>query len=111
MSEELKPCPFCGSEADIAKGTYDVRPYWAYCMNGHGNGYHGDTPDEVAREWNRRTVDVDELREVVKELECCYVADDWSNSSKDIEAVKELCDNVNEFMADTANRISKAAGL
>lgn len=51
MSEELKPCPFCGGEAQTGKsysGFYSVE-----CMNcGMQSGYY-DTESEAITAWNR----------------------------------------------------------
>lgn len=55
MSEEIKPCPFCGEKAVINEGTYEVGRYWVCCRNGHGNGVRRDSIEEVVEEWNRRT--------------------------------------------------------
>lgn len=57
--EELKPCPFCGGEADVideGKGTEPER-YWAYCGNVNcfveGTSAYA-TEREAIEAWNTR---------------------------------------------------------
>ena len=66
MPNELKPCPFCGGEAEIKEGwTYGDPPhYYLMCKEcgvrgGTTNLYlDGNTAEECieicARKWNRR---------------------------------------------------------
>ena len=64
--KELKPCPFCGGEAEIVKQV-DTPFYGVGCKDGwcigagtkHENyiGY-----DKAAKAWNTRTVKVDVTR-------------------------------------------------
>lgn len=58
---DLKPCPFCGKDAQIApdeigSGGQHVPPYHAGCFRGAGCGvaFTADDPDEAIAEWNRR---------------------------------------------------------
>ncbi len=59
----LKPCPFCGKDAQIApdeigSGGQHVPPYHAGCLRGAGCGiaFTADDPDEAIAEWNRRAL-------------------------------------------------------
>lgn len=57
MSEiKLKPCPFCGGEAEIQYGACDYNVYQAVCKGQNCNAMNGwsDTPEEAAEAWNRR---------------------------------------------------------
>lgn len=97
MSEEIKPCPFCGEKAVINEGTYEVGRYWVCCRNGHGNGVRCDSIEEVVEEWNRRTgggavvaqvsLDEDKLRQLVDEA-MKNVAAEYAQPAKD--ALKAL---------------------
>lgn len=97
MSEELKPCPFCGASAEMNKGTYDFKPYWVCCENGHGLGKRGNSPEEAAEAWNRRadkvkvvaqvSLDEDKLRQLVDEA-MKNVAAEYAQPVK--EALKAL---------------------
>ena len=61
MSEEikLKPCPFCGSEAELLEDAYGSRRFWfvachaVSCKIGP-HTHRCDTPQEAAELWNRR---------------------------------------------------------
>lgn len=56
MSEELKPCPFCGGEA-IVKGSDKMLIWWVDCKTSQCHA--SDNADTLSREaaiaaWNRR---------------------------------------------------------
>ena len=55
---ELKPCPFCGGEAEIIRQPgYGDKPYAASCGTGGCMAviFPFATPEEAAKKWNRRT--------------------------------------------------------
>lgn len=97
MSEELKPCPFCGGEAKIYSGPhYDGGhvTYWAVvkCESCEASGMKIDEYEPVSRveewaseAWNRRAekCNRDELLDIADELEsfsereyCAYGIDE-----------------------------------
>ena len=60
---ELKPCPFCGGEANITKGerwldetcTPSKPYYYARCQNCYTTGYkYHPTEKEAIEAWNTR---------------------------------------------------------
>lgn len=58
MSEELKPCPFCGSK-EVYRGTFALGPNmpWNFnikCMDCFAEGPICDTEQEAISAWNRR---------------------------------------------------------
>lgn len=61
MSEELKPCPFCGSYDVVVDEAYASG--YARCCGCGAEGRMCDSYGEAVSAWNRRTVDVDELLE------------------------------------------------
>ena len=48
--EELKPCPFCGGEAE----DFGVDVFWVTCKNCHIGTESFDTLQEAIEAWNRR---------------------------------------------------------
>ena len=64
MNEELKPCPFCGGEADImyknspydCRGTiyFDVRCTNNSCYLREGAGYLSLDKSDIIERWNVR---------------------------------------------------------
>lgn len=68
MDIKLKPCPFCGGEAEYHG---ECNMVWVRCTNCHAERiYKFDEPEEAAEDWNRRTqpegraLAVDELRQM-----------------------------------------------
>ncbi|WP_277202297.1 Lar family restriction alleviation protein [Victivallis vadensis] len=87
MSEELKPCPFCGADPDISVQEDDTEDtyYVVACTN--CNMAHSSSDDEnvAIRNWNDRPIEDaqaariaeleaerDRLREVVEKLVWLY---------------------------------------
>lgn len=73
MREELKPCPFCGTQAtyeDEADGTN--RPHYIGCADSHcqmGTGRYFETKHAALIAWNMRPSNLVTLpREVVEEV-------------------------------------------
>jgi Lar family restriction alleviation protein len=57
MSEELKPCPFCGSDAVMGKiGGFD-QFYYVDCTDCETGTGGVDSETEAADQWNRRAPD------------------------------------------------------
>lgn len=55
MTEELKPCPFCGASAQVAEMPRGFRNYFALeCAMCSGEGPPGKTSAEAIAAWNRR---------------------------------------------------------
>lgn len=60
MSEELKPCPFCGDDAEIMiKDGSHAKAYDIKCMNdccylAYGAYWFFDTKEEAIQAWNKR---------------------------------------------------------
>ena len=53
---ELKPCPFCGGTARMAKRGEKVLP-WVYCSDCLAETRDYDSVEEAAEAWNRRVGD------------------------------------------------------
>ena len=58
VKDEIRPCPFCKSEA---VGYYgDTTPfltrgrYWIYCMRCEAQGPKAETRNDAIRKWNSR---------------------------------------------------------
>lgn len=69
MSEELRPCPFCGGEAFYIKimGNYE-KPHEIYCSKCDGAITEGRSEKQVVTNWNTRPIE-DELQARIAELE------------------------------------------
>lgn len=52
MSEELKPCPFCGGKALLHERS-QAPEAWVYCRCG-GAGPMSETDDGAKAKWNQR---------------------------------------------------------
>ena len=54
--DRLKPCPFCGSDAEMC-GSDNLagKPFWyVSCSECGASVYGADNQDEAAEHWNRR---------------------------------------------------------
>ena len=61
MTEKLKPCPFCGGEAEIIDDVMGTISRCRYCGAENGNGFYGEGGHKLALEdWNTRRIE-DEL--------------------------------------------------
>ena len=50
MSSNLKPCPFCGGEAEF----YEFTCFWVSCKDCWCETFTYDTKQEAVEAWNRR---------------------------------------------------------
>lgn len=55
---ELKPCPFCGGEADVDIGNFGGMV--CYCKKCFSQGKQCKTKEEAVKNWNRRAKDESE---------------------------------------------------
>ena len=53
MTEKLKPCPFCGSEAEVMLMNNSKSLYHVFCKNCFAMLALGSKED-VVRDWNKR---------------------------------------------------------
>lgn len=104
MSENLKPCPFCGSRSVYAEQIGSGGYFNVCCCNCLANVPLSGSRGAAVSAWNRRAIDGDALREVVDELECAY-------RPKDYASVDALCELSNDASKALAKRIRKAVGL
>lgn len=54
---EIKPCPFCGGEAEFYPNYIEGEENWVECCNAKcqaTNGYVRRTPEEALSAWNTR---------------------------------------------------------
>lgn len=53
---ELKPCPFCGGEADFDtfESDDDVFDFMVKCTRCFASTYYEETKEKAAAEWNER---------------------------------------------------------
>ena len=118
---ELKPCPFCGSEAKT-KHYEDNSSLIIYCptcskdwdLAGESPGerwaadfefvgWSEEDDDAVIAAWNRRAIDRDELLEVAESLEKPWPDDKWYPDTL-------LREEVQLFEGEMAQLIRKAVG-
>lgn len=91
MTEELKPCPFCGGTANIAKGEIE---FWAYCQHCGAQTELYETEYEVAKAWNTRKIEEAQAAEIARLL-------------GNIEAIKKIVDKPPLSLYDAARIYSE----
>ncbi|PLP96952.1 hypothetical protein CYJ10_29355 [Cupriavidus pauculus] len=55
MSDEMKPCPFCGSDVCTVQQSFQCE--YVQCDRCEAMGPAGKTTDDAIAEWNRRSGD------------------------------------------------------
>lgn len=50
---ELKPCPFCGGEAEL-HDVYSIKLYWCKCEECGAETQAEDIIEKAIENWNRR---------------------------------------------------------
>ena len=69
MTENLKRCPFCGSEAEFNSDEFGEGVCCKSCGATQHNGVYGEEGRKLASaDWNTRPIE-DELREKIEKLE------------------------------------------
>ena len=66
MSEEIKPCPFCGSEDVEVFPNYGR--YFAACCDCGSEGPNKERKEEAIRKWNQRPYEYD-MPAIVKKVQ------------------------------------------
>ena len=64
MSEKLKPCPFCGGEAEIVKcdNLFSILYFYVGCKTCLARAKSCyESPEDAVRYWNRRATDEQEF--------------------------------------------------
>ena len=60
IDKKLKPCPFCGGEAEI-RGKKPNRTWvWILCRSCRSESHGAYSEEEAIDQWNRRVGDSDE---------------------------------------------------
>ena len=65
MNEKLKPCPFCGGEAELR--IYSAELQFVQCVSCLASSTAFHTGDEAVTAWNKRWTFYSRLRKVVRE--------------------------------------------
>ena len=60
MAEKLKPCPFCGGEAELRGTSKLLSLFWFSCRSCFAETYGAYSEEEAIEQWNRRAGDSDE---------------------------------------------------
>lgn len=57
--DELKPCPFCGGEAETGKTVFGLRAglIFVFCKKCYASSLDYKTEKEAIKVWNRRVND------------------------------------------------------
>ena len=73
MTEELKPCPFCGGEAEVRKFTATM--VFVQCKSCLAGTSAFVSEPEPVKVWNRRYTVFSKLRKVVRKCLKNYLKD------------------------------------
>lgn len=106
--EELKPCPFCGGEANFIKVKHHVGVWYAVCCDdeecfGHEQSRLYTLRRLAAEAWNRRAVDREELLKVSDDL--------WKYASEGFNDTYGMIEVNMQELEWCSIRIRKALGI
>lgn len=90
MSEELKPCPFCGGEASIACGSVMSLSRWIECEVCQAEGPLEESNESAIGAWNRRVESTEKeqlafIRQVIEICEEVGIEPEFSSDSGEIK--------------------------
>ena len=93
-NEELKPCPFCGSEVELYQPEDDPKFYRISCLNkecsmGDPDAWY-DNKDEMTKDWNTRKGQSQHYQQALDKIH------EESNSEiEKLKAIKLIMENWN----------------
>ena len=110
MAEKLKPCPFCGGEAEMTGDDHTAFYLCRVrCLNCNGNaGRYFQTQAEALAAWNQRTESRErEAMEKLRAMNCLWMWDGdtlWAIASAGSK-VKVFNDPVDAILAASDNSV------
>ena len=98
---ELKPCPFCGSEAEFNSDEFGEGVCCKSCGATLHNGLYGEEGRKLASaEWNTRLIE-NELSEKIEKLE--------AENTRLREALEEIASGYSHYSREDMARLAKEA--
>ena len=104
MAELIKPCPFCGSEAELIVFNYEYGTVTVGCSNEDcditmGKGFFSD--EEAIEAWNNRATEAEIRAKTIDEaLKALSIFNDREHGNKHffygIETAKEILEQLKE---------------
>ena len=90
MSEKLKPCPFCGENAELEWALIDSnRKVHVWCAKCGADGPLADSMEEATAVWNKRAgrnETIEECAKIADNHKCTGLCDD--------DGFGQMCDDV-----------------
>ena len=106
MSEQLKPCPFCGGPAEIWPRQILQESYHSECEDcgATGHSHVGCTVEEAIAAWNQRylpmTYSVDNATVTINDLRTATLFHKQQAELVALRALREACEKYGQAMAD-----------
>lgn len=109
MSDELKPCPFCGGEAKKGSLSGDEQNWMIWCRDcgipSSEMGVSGETFEDMTEAWNTRTAlqsraklraKIEALRRVMPKCDVAQAIREMNIHNAALDAVLELMESEDE---------------
>lgn len=119
MTEEIKPCPFCGSNNDlsiISYGTLEHGHFYVQCKKCGANGPQAKINknnidhllrihDKAIKAWNQRPYDYD-MPAIVKKIQQLQLENDKTKATLKIYANRDEWSSEAKFEYETGNLLA-----
>ena len=85
MTDKLKPCPFCGGEAELIKGWCELDNY-VMCLSCRIRTKPMNTKESAIKKWNTRKP----MDKIVELLKMCAVNEPLTENGVTVRTVKVM---------------------